>query len=91
MTRLDPQARSLTEAMQVAGLPPLFTLPAAKARRARWRQLVAGRARAEMAMVEDDLVPGPLGGLPVMLFFHGGGWTVEDLDTHDHLCRRLAS
>jgi acetyl esterase len=57
-----------------------------------------------MAMVEDDLVPGPLGGiplrwhppspaggLPVMLFFHGGGWTVEDLDTHDHLCRRLAT
>jgi len=57
-----------------------------------------------MVKVEDDLVPGPLGGiplrwyrprpdggLPVTLYFHGGGWTVDDLDTHDHLCRRLAS
>jgi acetyl esterase len=28
--------------------------------------------------------------LPVALFLHGGGWTVNDLDTHDDLCRRLA-
>jgi acetyl esterase len=30
------------------------------------------------------------GNLPVALFLHGGGWTLNDLDTHDHLCRRLA-
>ncbi|HEY3866076.1 MAG TPA: alpha/beta hydrolase [Solirubrobacteraceae bacterium] len=24
------------------------------------------------------------------LFLHGGGWTLNDLDTHDHLCRRIA-
>ena len=104
MTRLDPQARSLLEAMQAAGLPPPFTLPVAEARRARRRQLVAGPPRVEMVQVEDDRVPGPLGGipvrwyrprsegeLPVTVYFHGGGWTVDDLDTHDHLCRRLAS
>ena len=28
--------------------------------------------------------------LPVALFLHGGGWTLNDLDTHDDLCRRLA-
>jgi acetyl esterase len=30
------------------------------------------------------------GTLPVALFFHGGGWTLNDVDTHDDLCRRLA-
>jgi acetyl esterase len=30
------------------------------------------------------------GCLPVGLFLHGGGWTVNDVDTHDDLCRRLA-
>src|SRR5215813_3105980 len=56
------------------------------------------------SLLENDLVPGPSGGiplrwyrpssdatlLPVTVSFHGGGWTVDDLDNHDHLCRRLA-
>jgi acetyl esterase len=29
--------------------------------------------------------------LPVLVFFHGGGWTIGDLDTHDVLCRELAN
>jgi acetyl esterase len=28
--------------------------------------------------------------LPVLVYFHGGGWTIGDLDTHDTLCRQLA-
>lgn len=28
--------------------------------------------------------------LPVLLYFHGGGWTIGDLDTHDVLCRQLS-
>jgi acetyl esterase len=28
--------------------------------------------------------------LPALVFFHGGGWTIGDLDTHDALCRQLA-
>jgi acetyl esterase len=28
--------------------------------------------------------------LPALVFFHGGGWTIGDLDTHDSLCRELA-
>lgn len=28
--------------------------------------------------------------LPTLLYLHGGGWTVGDLDTHDGVCRRLA-
>ncbi len=29
--------------------------------------------------------------LPALVFFHGGGWTIGDLDTHDVVCRTLAN
>ena len=29
--------------------------------------------------------------LPALVFFHGGGWTIGDLDTHDIVCRALAN
>jgi acetyl esterase len=103
MAQLDPQAQELLEAMRAFGRPPVHTLAIGDARRARRAQLVVDPPRVQLASVEDDRVPGPCGGTPVRwyrpsaesglsatLYFHGGGWTVEDLDTHDHLCRRLA-
>ena len=33
----------------------------------------------------------PTPALPVLVYFHGGGWTIGDLDTHDTLCRQLAN
>ena len=29
--------------------------------------------------------------LPVLVYYHGGGWVIGDLDTHDTLCRALAN
>jgi acetyl esterase len=29
--------------------------------------------------------------MPVLVYFHGGGWVIGDLDTHDTLCRELAN
>jgi len=29
--------------------------------------------------------------LPVLVYYHGGGWTIGDLDTHDSLCRELCN
>jgi acetyl esterase len=53
---------------------------------------------------EDGLIPTPAGqvkiriyrpspreGLPIMVFFHGGGWVTGDLDRHDPLCRELTA
>jgi acetyl esterase len=54
--------------------------------------------------VEDISVPGPAGPVrarlyvpegdpatrPLLVYLHGGGWVVCDLDTHDNLCRFLA-
>jgi acetyl esterase len=57
----------------------------------------------ELASVTDRDVPGPAGPVPVrvyrpsgdapkpvIVYFHGGGWVLGSLDTHDGTCRRLA-
>jgi acetyl esterase/lipase len=61
----------------------------------------------EVASVVDKRIPGPGGPLavriyrplgssgkdilPALVYFHGGGWVVGDLDTHDTLCRQLSN
>jgi acetyl esterase len=61
----------------------------------------------EIGMVKDLTAEGPLGpiplrlyrpkgvpaatALPTLVFFHGGGWVIGDLDTHDVLCRQLTA
>ncbi|MDP2312397.1 MAG: alpha/beta hydrolase [Pseudomonadota bacterium] len=61
--------------------------------------IVASRPTAALD-VHDTRVPGgpavrvyrPLGApRPVLVYLHGGGWVQGDLDTHDGLCRRLAT
>jgi acetyl esterase len=57
-----------------------------------------------VALVENRLIPGPSGqipvriywgaqtaGLPILVYFHGGGWVIGDLDSHDGACRTLAN
>ncbi|MFO1243793.1 MAG: alpha/beta hydrolase [Ramlibacter sp.] len=64
-------------------------------------------APPDVASVRDFPVPGPAGALllreyrpagsapgqalPALVYFHGGGWVIGDLDTHDVLCRSLAN
>ncbi len=54
---------------------------------------------------EDSAVPGPAGdipvriyrpkgagpGLPILVYYHGGGWVIGDLDTHDYAARELCA
>jgi acetyl esterase len=60
-----------------------------------------------IGLVKDLVAEGPLGpiplrlyrpkdvapttALPVLAYFHGGGWVIGDLDTHDVLCRQLTA
>jgi acetyl esterase len=64
-------------------------------------------APPEVAHVDDLRATGPAGdipvrlyrclgstpgeSLPVLVYFHGGGWTIGDLDTHDVPCREFAN
>jgi acetyl esterase len=100
--QLDPQAQALLEVMQAVGAPALHTLPVEQARaQVRAALLTRGEPLA-LHRVEDLRLPDSHGArtlrlyrpqpgvLPIALFLHGGGWTLNDLDTHDRLCRRLA-
>lgn len=102
MPSLDPQAQDLIDVMAAAGAAPIHTMSVDDARQRMRATLIPRGAPLELANVEDlsvSTLDGALGVrlyrpadgvLPVALFFHGGGWTLNDLDTHDDLCRRLA-
>ncbi len=61
----------------------------------------------EVAEVRETRMPGPAGELrlrlyrgagtaasatlPCLLYYHGGGWVIGDLDSHDGVCRRIAN
>jgi acetyl esterase len=98
---LDPQARALIDLMIDKGVPPTHTLTPAQAR-TFYRERRGFTQPDPPAMAEvRDLAAGhvalrlfrPLAtphALPVLVYLHGGGWTIGDLDTHDVLCRQLA-
>jgi len=97
---LDPQARALIDLMVERGVPAVHTLTPADARRYYLeRRFFTQPEPPAVAEVRDlrtgDGVPLRLyrpsadGVHPVLVYFHGGGWTIGDLDTHDVLCRQL--
>jgi acetyl esterase/lipase len=102
---LDPQAKALLDQMASMGTPPLqaMSVPEARAFMDSLRAL-AGDVET-VAHVEDRTVPGPAGDIPVRLYrpaadgplpllvyFHGGGWVLGgELEVYDGLCRSLAN
>ena len=86
-----------------AELTPYWRLPLREARAAaRVPYLRRKTAPVEVAAVRELDVPGDAGAIrvrvytpfddgphPLVVFFHGSGFTVLDLDTHDDFCRRL--
>jgi acetyl esterase len=100
--QLDPEAVALLEVMRAVGTPQPYALPVERAREQMRAALVTKGEPIAMHSVEDVSLPTPHGALairlyrpitgvlPIALFLHGGGWTLNDLDTHDHLCRRIA-
>jgi acetyl esterase len=100
---VDPQLVDLLRRVEAA--PPLSSHGPEKAREVfrRLNALVAEAApEVPVAAVEDAVVPGAAGPLrtrvyrpagsgphPTLVFFHGGGFTVGDLDSHDGQCRLL--
>lgn len=104
---LDPQARALIDLMIERQVPPTHTLPVADARRFyRDRRAFTQPDPPPVGEVRDLQAEGPHGAiplrlyrpagaaaapLPVLVYFHGGGWVIGDLDTHDVVCRTLCA
>ncbi|HLG73159.1 MAG TPA: alpha/beta hydrolase [Chloroflexota bacterium] len=95
---LDPQIKALLDAQANAPKPHQQTVEEARASMlARPRQ-----PGPPMAHEEDRRIPGPGGEIPirifrpsnadgsVLVFYHGGGWVLGNLDTHAGNCRNLA-
>ena len=102
---LDVNVRALLEQMRAAALPKLWELGPQAARAAMRSRLLGGKD-TPIGAVEDRTIPGPTGAIPVriytpvgggsaplagFIFFHGGGFVIGDLETHDDLCRGLAN
>ena len=97
---LDPQAQVALDAAAAIGLPPNHTVSAQEARaNSKLRPRPGG---PEVAKVEDRNIPGPGGEIPVRIYtpagsgpfpilvwFHGGGWVLGDLEQADGVSRHL--
>ena len=100
---LDPEARALLDEAARLGVLDIVDLPVEEARRQmrEGRSAIAGPL-LPVASVQKRQLPGPGGAipvwiyrpsedsdLPVLVYFHGGGWVIGGLDTHDNIARAL--
>ena len=104
---LDPGAQRVLDLIREVGRPPLHTLSPIEARAASSAsRAVLQPDPQEVAEVANLACPGPAGPialrcyrglgaaagpLPCLLYLHGGGWVIGDLESHDQLCRALAN
>ncbi len=101
---LDPQAQALMTLLSEKGIPPVYTQTPPEARDAyRARRTFTQPDAPEVGRVQDlhfkhsdvDIAvrvyhpSGATPDMPALVYLHGGGWTIGDLDTHDVLCRSL--
>lgn len=101
---LHPDAEILITLAEELALPRIETLDAETARSHFDNRSAAAQGEA-IASVVDRTFPGPGGDIgvriyrpttepdptPVVVFFHGGGWVIGTIDTHDAVCRSLAN
>jgi acetyl esterase/lipase len=101
---LDPQAQRVVDAMAALNLKPVEESTPAEARESIRIRTAALGPFEDVAAVTDHRVPvagaeitvrtyspGGRGPHPVLVYYHGGGWVIGDLYTHDGLCRSLAN
>jgi acetyl esterase len=99
---LEPHTQQFVDGL--AGAPPIYSLSPTEARSVLKRAQSAPVGKPS-ARIEDITFPvGPTGSvpvrivrptdtaevLPVVVYFHGGGWILGDHDTHDRLVREIA-
>ena len=101
---LDPQAKAVLDQFASMGGPQLHEMSVAQARELILGMVALAGEPESVARVENRTVPGSAGQIPVriytpvgtapfpvLVYFHGGGWVIGNLDTHDGICRSLAN
>ncbi len=99
-----PQVTALLQELIASGRPSSMSLPLAEGRRNFTELFVSLAERPDISQVRQVMVPGaarelptrlyaasPRGPLPVLLYFHGGGWVFGGAEAFDGLARSLAS
>jgi len=99
---LDPSLKLILDKLEAGGGPRLHELAPEQARQF-YEAMHAQVEPAQLAVVENRSIPGPESELavrvyrpegdapmPALVYFHGGGWVIGSLDTHDSTCRALA-
>lgn len=95
---LDPTVEAMLQQMADAGGPAMTEMSLSEARE-MYRTMLAAMPKPEITAVEERTagkIPVRIykvsdqGDQPVVVYFHGGGWVIGDLETHDSTCRQLA-
>jgi acetyl esterase/lipase len=98
---LDPTLQLALAGMRAFGMNGLVVGQDVAASRAQLREMTLGFGGPQIHVgVSEVSIPGPAGPIrarhyrpstpqpaPLLVFYHGGGWVIGDLDTHDPLCR----
>ena len=102
---LEPKTQAFVDALSAQGGKPIYELSYGEARKAL-EDAQAGKVMTLPADVEDKVLPvgptgevsvriyrpkGAKGPLPVVMYFHGGGWVLGGKHTHDRLLRDLVN
>jgi acetyl esterase len=98
---LDPDAENLLDLLRQQGAPPMETLSPAEARTtSAVAAALAGDPGADVASVEKRTVGGvpclivtPVGSgpMPILVWFHGGGWVIGSAELSLHTAKDLAA
>jgi acetyl esterase len=99
---VDPQIQTLLD--KGTGVPATHMLPVDVARAQYEARIALMAPAAEIANVREQTIAGPDGPLrlriytphgtgpfPLLVFFHGSGFVLCSLDTHDGMCRNLCA
>jgi acetyl esterase/lipase len=103
---LDPQIETILGLIKQSGLPEVWQLTPDQAREQYLTRVRNLEVKQSIHRTQDRRIPGPDSDLtiraywpreakpgelfPVLLWLHGGGFVIGNLDTHDSVCRMLA-
>jgi acetyl esterase len=103
---LDPKTRWFLDFLKSSGRPQVNQVPVAEAREMYVKGQNMVPLLKKPAQIEDRTIPSAAGGnlqlrifrpegssgpLPVVMYFHGGGWVLGDADTYDYYMRELTN